>query len=190
MAEDAYYYKPAGCDSKTCKLHVFIHGCGGSADLVGTGEATATGLLEIADAYDLILLLPQTSGKGPNQGDRGSCWNIGWYRLNAEAAADTYLTYGNLQAMTIKAMVDDMMTGQATTVASTSTTQAPTTTSTTTTITTTTTTTTTAAPTTAAFQCCVAEPCPGDTDACWENYETKCNGFHDEIYPACQNGRK
>ena len=42
-----------------CKLHVYFHGCTMSADNQGTEFIENSGLLEMADKNNIVLLLPQ-----------------------------------------------------------------------------------------------------------------------------------
>ena len=42
-----------------CHLHVYFHGCSLSADHIGTNFIVESGLLEMADANNIVLLLPQ-----------------------------------------------------------------------------------------------------------------------------------
>ena len=70
---------------------------------------TTEGLLQVADAYGIILIYPQVSGIGPEQEDRTSCWNVGWYTNALESTSDGYLTYENLQARTLKAILDAVL---------------------------------------------------------------------------------
>ena len=42
-------------------MHVYFHGCSMSADLISTSFIEDSGLLEMADANQIVLLLPQVS---------------------------------------------------------------------------------------------------------------------------------
>ena len=61
QAEIGYYYVPQKCfeESTKCLLHVYFHGCTMSAEVVGTEFITMSGLLEMADANNIVLILPQ-----------------------------------------------------------------------------------------------------------------------------------
>merc|ERR1711988_759047 len=54
LADYGYYYVPDACMAvgAGCKINMFIHGCGGSAELVGTAELLATGWTQLADKYN------------------------------------------------------------------------------------------------------------------------------------------
>ncbi len=60
-ADTGYYFVPQECSKATseCLLHVYFHGCANSATQVGTEFIELTGLLEMADANNIVLLLPQ-----------------------------------------------------------------------------------------------------------------------------------
>merc|ERR1711972_1252096 len=92
-----------------------------------------TGWPNLADLYNFIVIFPQTSGKGPFQADRISCWNVGWYTNKLEATATGHLTKENPQIVALKKMIDTItgVSGNGgattTTVAATTTTAATTT---------------------------------------------------------------
>jgi poly(3-hydroxybutyrate) depolymerase len=170
MSDTGYYYVPDACVAGGCKVNMWIHGCGGSADLPGGGSSMvdSTGWTALADMYSFIMLFPQTSGitSHPEHADRGSCWNVGWYTNKLEATADGHLTNANPQIVALKAMIDNL-TGAGGDVATT--TGAATTAA------------TTAGATTNAsgVNCCNPNPCPTDADSCWNQLVIDCGPLVD-----------
>lgn len=62
MADYGYIYYPYKCyRSKSCKVHMHLHGCGQAVDspFFDTSSLTTGGWLEYAAANDIILLMPQ-----------------------------------------------------------------------------------------------------------------------------------
>ena len=61
--EIGYYYMPKNCELEgaKCLLHVYFHGCTMGASNVGLEFMTQSGLLEMADANDIVLILPQVN---------------------------------------------------------------------------------------------------------------------------------
>lgn len=53
-----FIYIPDACLSASCPLHIFFHGCGGTAKWVGTDNMRKTGLLEHASANDIVVIFP------------------------------------------------------------------------------------------------------------------------------------
>ena len=76
MADIGYFYMPANCNdgTRTCKLHIFFHGCEMGAEIIGTDFMTTAGFIEIADANDMVILFPMIHAKAINT---GGCWN--WF---------------------------------------------------------------------------------------------------------------
>lgn len=61
MASKGYVYVPAACAAdKACGLLVAFHGCKQNADAVGEAFVKGAGFNRWADAYDVVVLYPQT----------------------------------------------------------------------------------------------------------------------------------
>lgn len=61
MAKDGYVYVPAACMAgKSCGLMVAFHGCKQNADAVGEAFVNDAGFNRWADAYEVVVLYPQT----------------------------------------------------------------------------------------------------------------------------------
>lgn len=74
LAEVGYVYLPDTCldSGEFCSLHVHIHGCWLSSDLIRDVYLRQTGLLEFAATNHIVLLFPQVGGDGGK--DIGYCW--------------------------------------------------------------------------------------------------------------------
>ncbi|CBF73656.1 hypothetical protein AN7987.2 [Aspergillus nidulans FGSC A4] len=97
MGERGYLYVPDSCrdgsGSTTCKLHVALHGCCQSYDLIGKHFVENTGYNQWADTNDIIVLYPQTAVDksshtiwgGDLEANTLSCWDwIGMYGDDAD----------------------------------------------------------------------------------------------------------
>jgi len=58
--EYGYVYTPNSCLEKgvKCKIHVMLHGCGGSAKNAGMSKIVGSRMLEWASTNDLIVAFP------------------------------------------------------------------------------------------------------------------------------------
>ncbi|CAL8116696.1 unnamed protein product [Orchesella dallaii] len=83
MDPTGYVYIPTGCQDRTrqCKLHIAFHGCQQSKTNLNDIYATKTGMIEVAEANNIIVLFPQAA---PNilAGNPNACWDW-WGYLNA-----------------------------------------------------------------------------------------------------------
>lgn len=105
MADEAYAYVPKACatapldGSAGCKVHVAIHGCQQSAQVVGKDFYSATGYNNWADSNRLIVLYPQVNASSVPFNPKG-CWDwVGYTGPN-------YALKSASQMTAIKAMVD------------------------------------------------------------------------------------
>jgi hypothetical protein len=98
LADEAYVYVPPVCrDAQSaCKVHVAIHGCEQSAEVVGQRFVTETGYNEWADTNGLVVLYPQVS-KGLS--NPNGCWD--WWGYSG---AD-YAKKSGAQMKAIRAMI-------------------------------------------------------------------------------------
>lgn len=84
----AYYYVPKICEEDVdanCLLHVYFHGCTMSATDIGTQFFLQSGLLEMADANNIVLILPQLKSDA-SVGNPYGCWNWNGYLGDFENA--------------------------------------------------------------------------------------------------------
>jgi len=59
MQSNGYIYVPKACaDGLKCKLHISFHGCSQTLDDVDEDYVTLTGLNEVAEANNIIVLYP------------------------------------------------------------------------------------------------------------------------------------
>ena len=72
MAEYGYFYIPKVCHKRACRLHVAIHGCVQSTADVDLDFVTKTGLNEVAEANQLIIMYPQAKKSALNP---HGCWD-------------------------------------------------------------------------------------------------------------------
>lgn len=75
LAETGYIYVPHNCkDSKSgCRVHMSLHGCKQSSELVGTDYITRTGYLQYAASNDIVVLFPQVQ---PDESNVNGCWDV------------------------------------------------------------------------------------------------------------------
>lgn len=100
--EYGYIYYPYTClkDNAKCKLHFFLHGCMGTAALLGEITIRNIGLMEWAATNDIIVVFPQ------NKYNYGSnlfcCWSHQDYSLPDE----NYFNNLGIQNAAFKRMID------------------------------------------------------------------------------------
>ncbi|KAL4805106.1 Alpha/Beta hydrolase protein [Aspergillus unguis] len=88
MSKTAYLYVPERCKELTCRLHVVLHGCTQTYDIIGDKFVNNTGYNQWADTNDIVLLYPQTTvdntlrpiWDGKVHSNSLACWDwIGYY---------------------------------------------------------------------------------------------------------------
>jgi poly(3-hydroxybutyrate) depolymerase len=77
MMEAAYLYVPSACEDGTqsCALHVVLHGCAQSAEVVGTDFITMSGFMPWAEANGIVLAFPQVSKSMAMPMNPHGCWD-------------------------------------------------------------------------------------------------------------------
>jgi hypothetical protein len=100
LAETGYLYVPQSCATRSkCKVHVAIHGCAQSAEVVGDKFYAHTGYNQWADSNRMLVLYPQVNKSllplNPN-----GCWD--WWGYTGAQYADKSGT----QMKAIMGMVD------------------------------------------------------------------------------------
>jgi len=101
MLDRGYLYVPQSCKSgrQHCQLHVVLHGCSQSAEVIGNNFFQHSGFNRWADSNDIVLLYPQAKKSLPNpQG----CWD--WWGYEK----DRFYTRDNQQLKAIIGMVEQL----------------------------------------------------------------------------------
>ncbi|MCC6596159.1 MAG: hypothetical protein IT477_06610 [Rhodanobacteraceae bacterium] len=98
LAASGYVYVPRACSGgATCALHIALHGCQQNADSVGEAFVRDAGYNRWADAYELVVLYPQTRSSLAPLNPK-ACWD--WWGYSG---AD-YDTREGVQPRAIAAM--------------------------------------------------------------------------------------
>lgn len=101
MLDRGYLYLPLGCEAKesSCQLHVVLHGCGQSAEVIGNSFFSLSGFTRWADSNNIVLLYPQAKKSLPNpQG----CWD--WWGYEKE----DFYSRKNQQLVAVMAMIKQL----------------------------------------------------------------------------------
>jgi poly(3-hydroxybutyrate) depolymerase len=110
LAARGWLYVPAACSGSgaagRCRLHVAFHGCKQGQSYVQDAFARRAGYLAAADAGSIVVLFPQIEPSYQPLNPNG-CWD--WWGYSGDA----YATRLGPQIVAIKAMVDDLLGGQA-----------------------------------------------------------------------------
>lgn len=86
LADTGYVYIPSSCQTETCRVHINFHGCNQNAESVGDVYMMNNGLLNWADANNLIVLYPQTKASKIMPMNPQACWD--WWGYTGEHYAD------------------------------------------------------------------------------------------------------
>lgn len=112
MAEAGYAYVPDACArGEPCRVHVAFHGCGQSAEQIGSAFYEHAGYNPWADANRLIVLYPQTQPTQPTALapllplNPQACWD--WWGYN-DGLNDRgrFATQAGLQIAAVRRMLD------------------------------------------------------------------------------------
>lgn len=84
-----YLYLPTKCQSSNavCRLHISLHGCEQTQDLIGNDYATKTGLNDWAEANDIIVVYPYAKRSPSVPLNPNGCWDW-WGYTNAYYATN------------------------------------------------------------------------------------------------------
>lgn len=112
MADSGYAYIPTACeDGERCSVHVALHGCEQSSEVLGTDYVTGTGYIPWADDNDIVVLFPQavsrTDGLLGGVLNPYGCWN--WWGYGGD---DLYATRAGAQVGAIVGMVERIASGR------------------------------------------------------------------------------
>ena len=118
MASEGFVYVPPQCGDrrlagssfghlqdqdgslKKCHLHFNFHGCTTGASFVGENYIRHTGLLKAADAYNVVIVFPQTVPSFPNP---LGCWD--WWGYLGDTKDHAFATKNGLQMKGVAAML-------------------------------------------------------------------------------------
>jgi poly(3-hydroxybutyrate) depolymerase len=114
MSDTGYLYVPKACEpgaARRCRLHVALHGCLQSAEVLGDAFYTKIGINEWADANGIMVVYPQTHATTVSelssqnfvsllQTNLAGCWN--WWGYSRDSQ---YLTKQGVQIRAIWSMV-------------------------------------------------------------------------------------
>ena len=77
LMETAYLFIPPACtgEDKSCALHLVLHGCAMSAEVVGTDFIEQSGYLPWAEANDIVLAFPQVEKSLMAPLNPHGCWD-------------------------------------------------------------------------------------------------------------------
>lgn len=117
MADDGYVYVPDVCArGEPCRVHVAFHGCGQSAEQIGSAFYEHAGYNRWADANRLIVLYPQTRPTQPTPLapllplNPQACWD--WWGYNDSLnSRGRFATQAGLQIAAVRRMLDRLAAG-------------------------------------------------------------------------------
>lgn len=77
LLETAYLFVPSGCKggAQSCALHLVLHGCAQSAEVVGTDFIEMSGYLPWAEANGIVLAFPQVGKSMVAPMNPHGCWD-------------------------------------------------------------------------------------------------------------------
>lgn len=90
MSESAYAYIPNSCETKSCKVHVAMHGCLQGYKEIKDDYYTETNYNDIADTNDIIVLYPQAEVSKTVPLNPLGCWDFWGYSSTDQSNPDFY----------------------------------------------------------------------------------------------------
>lgn len=90
MSEVAYAYIPNSCETKTCKVHVAMHGSLQGYKEIKDDYYTETNYNDIADTNDIIVLYPQAEVSKTIPLNPLGCWDFWGYSSADQSNPDFY----------------------------------------------------------------------------------------------------
>ncbi|MBT8050799.1 MAG: polyhydroxybutyrate depolymerase [Gammaproteobacteria bacterium] len=87
LLETAYLFVPAACASgeQACGLHLVLHGCAQSAEVVGTAFIEQSGYLQWAESNGIVLAFPQVEKSMVAPMNPHGCWD--WWGYTGDEYA-------------------------------------------------------------------------------------------------------
>jgi poly(3-hydroxybutyrate) depolymerase len=97
LMETAYLFVPPACaeGNKPCALHLVLHGCAMSAEVIGTDFIEQSGYLPWAEANDIVLAFPQVEKSLMAPLNPHGCWD--WWGYTG----DDYATRSGKQMVVV-----------------------------------------------------------------------------------------
>ena len=101
----AYLFIPPACKSggQACALHMVLHGCAQSAEVVGTDFIEQSGYLPWAEANDIVLVFPQVQKSLVAPLNPHGCWD--WWGYTG----DDYATRNGKQMSVLAGWIGDLL---------------------------------------------------------------------------------
>ncbi|MEM9335304.1 MAG: PHB depolymerase family esterase [Pseudomonadota bacterium] len=107
MLDYAYLYVPTDCAAgESCGVHVALHGCVQSAELIDDAFAALTGYNRWADRNKLMILYPQAKSSAVAPLNPNGCWD--WWGYTGE----DYATRSGAQMSVIVDLIDSLAAGE------------------------------------------------------------------------------
>jgi poly(3-hydroxybutyrate) depolymerase len=102
LSDTGYIYVPQACEQQRCRVHIALHGCRQTAELIGDHYVRQAGYNEWAETNHLIVVYPQTRVSQISPFNPNACWDW-WGYTNS-----FYATRNSLgrQIGAIKGMLD------------------------------------------------------------------------------------
>ncbi|ODN01197.1 hypothetical protein Ocin01_05489 [Orchesella cincta] len=106
MDSIGYYYVPKRCGSvyqqyRRCYLHFYFHGCASGREFANTTHIRYSGLLEVAEARNIIMIFPQAVTSKPE--NEIGCWD------SFGISGEFYATQDGPQIEAVKRMLDRIL---------------------------------------------------------------------------------
>ena len=107
LMESAYLFIPPACTEgrQSCALHLVLHGCAQSAEVVGTDFIEQSGYLPWAEANDIVLAFPQVKKSLAAPLNPHGCWD--WWGYTG----DDYATRSGKQMAVVAGWIGDLSMG-------------------------------------------------------------------------------
>ena len=104
LMDTAYLFVPPACadGDGSCALHLVLHGCAMSAEVVGTGFIEQSGYLPWAAANDIVLAFPQVKKSMMAPMNPHGCWD--WWGYTG----DEYATRSGKQMKVLVDWIDSL----------------------------------------------------------------------------------
>lgn len=111
MGTKAYVYVPTACQNgEKCRVNIALHGCAQTLADVDDDFVTKTGINEIAEANNIIVLYPQAKKSMITPSNPQGCWD--WWGYSDSFLDKTkYVSKDGKQMNAIWEMVQDLCAG-------------------------------------------------------------------------------
>jgi len=104
LMESAYLFIPPACaeGSQSCALHLVLHGCAQSAEVIGTDFIEQSGYLPWAEENNIVLAFPQVEKSLVSPMNPYGCWD--WWGYTG----DDYATRNGKQMAVLASWIGDL----------------------------------------------------------------------------------